>query len=288
VYWGLQPGSASPDAGLTDEVLARLEVMAMGSRIMTHISSGEEDDFGAVVRAPDLDWVLTLPSDAFASMNDAAFTAWLDRVWQLGDAVRYLILGQHWETDLTGVPSAERELLIRRVETALHQARAHSAKPPSSRVGLGLVTMIYVPTVLLAASDVIALSYSGVKPSGEVDAASKAFTELQGRVDKAAEFRLPVILQDLAYPSTNGDEEQRVFFAQVNAWFSGPNAPDVRAVVVSSLNPPAAPDCELWAADWQVTGGADVRCSVGMRDVDGVAKPALNEVIDLLAEFAQL
>jgi hypothetical protein len=288
VYWGLQPGSPGPDAGLADEALARLEVLALGSRIMTYVSTGEQDDFAAIASSPDMDWVMTLPSEVFAAMDDAALSAWVERVWQLGDAVRFLILGQHLETDLVALPSAERGLLAQRLESTLLQARGHAAKPADASVGVGLVTFAYVPTGLLAASEVVALSYSGVKPSGEVPTPEDAYEELHGRVEESTEFRLPVILQDLAYPSVNGDEAQRAFFARVNQWFSGPNAPDVRAVVVSSLNTPALTDCESWAEQWQISNGAEVRHSIGMRHVGGEPKPALNEVIELLAEFAQL
>lgn len=288
IYWGLQPGSSAPDAGLAEQVLARLEVMALGSRIMTYVSTGEQDDFGTISRAPDLGWVLTLPFEAFAAMDETALLAWVERVWLLGDAIRFLILGQHLETDLAAVPSSERDLLVQRLEAALRLVKAHPARPPGVSVGVGFVTMVYTPTVLLAESDVIALSYSGLEPWGEIVEPGPAREELQGRVAKVGEYNLPVILQDLAYPSADGDDRQLQFFREINAWFSGPNSPNVRAVIVSSLNPPAAGDCEAWAEDWQVTSGADARCSVGMRGDDGEPKPALNEVIELLAEFAQL
>lgn len=287
VYWGLQPGGPDPDAGLADEVLARLEVMAMGSRIMTHVSSGEQDDFTPILRAPDLAWIVTLPFDALIGMSDASLNAWCERVWLLGDAVRFLIFGQHLETDLVALPSAERDLLIQRLETALRQAKAHAAKPVNAGVGIGLALMAFAPTGLLAVSDVIAMSYSGIKATGEVELPAQAFKDFRGGVLEFSDH-LPVIVQDLAYPSSHGAADQLAFFAAVHSWFRSASVPDVRAVVVSSLNPPAVSECSSWADDWRVSSGADARCSVGMRDVDGEPKPALNEVSELLAEFAQL
>jgi len=287
VYWGLQPGSPGADAGVVDDALARLEVMALGSRIMTHVSSAN-DDLAELARAPDLDWILTLPVEAFAAMSDAEVDAWVERAWQLGDVVRFLVLGQHLEADLAELPAAERELLVRRLEGALQRAKAHPSKPAGASVGVGFVALIDAPAALLTASDVVALSFSGIEPSGAVTPPDVAFLELRNTVNEWSGFRLPLVIQDLAYPSATGDADQRKFFAAINDWFSGPSAPDVWAVVVSSLNPPAAADCEHWADEWEVKRGAEARCSVGMRHPDGEPKPALNEVIELLAQFAQL
>lgn len=287
VYWGLQPGSPGADAGVVDEALVRLEVMALGSRIMTHVSSAA-GDFAELERVPDLDWVLTLPAEAFATMDDAEVDAWVERAWQLGDAVRFLVLGQHLETDFAALPAAERALLVRRLEGALQRAKAHPSKPAGASVGVGFVSFVSAPAALLAAADVVALSFSGIEASGAVTPPDAAFEQLRTSVQQWSAFRVPLILQDLAYPSATGDAHQRQFFAAINEWFSGPSAPDVRAVVVSSLNPPATADCEHWADEWEVESGAEARCSVGMRHRDGEPKPALNEVIELLAQFAQL
>lgn len=288
IYWGLQPGTPFADAGVAQHALARLEVMALGSRIMTHVSPGSLDDFESIWRAPDLNWIVTLPYEAFLTMDDAAINAWIDSVWQAGPSIRFLILGQRLETNLFGLQTSEREAIVTRLAAALRYAGTHSAKPVGASVGVGLVTLADAPGVLLAASNVVALSYSAVEDSGEVTAPDAAFKQLRSIVDQVADFRLPVILQDLAYPSSTSEADQLEFFSDIKAWFSGSDAPDVRAVVVSSLNPPASSECADWADEWRVEDGANVRCSVGMRDVEGQPKPALNEVVDLLAEFAQL
>lgn len=288
IYWGLQPGTPSLDAGVEQHALARLEVMALGSRIMTHVSPGLQDAFEPIVRSPDLNWIVTLPYEALVATEDAAIAAWIDRVWQLGPSIRFLILGQRLETNLFGLQTSEREAIVTRLEAALLYAGGHADKPAGASVGVGLVTLADVPRALLSASNVVALSYSAVEDSGDVTPPDAAFAQLRSRVDQLADFRLPVVLQDLAYPSSSSEADQLAFFSDIKAWFSGSDAPDVRAVVVSSLNPPASSECADWADEWRVEDGADVRCSVGMRDAVGQSKPALNEVVDLLAEFAQL
>lgn len=262
--------------------------MALGSRIMTHVSPGPQDEFEAIVRSPDLNWIVTLPYEVLVGMDDAAMGAWVDRVWQLGPAIRFLILGQRLESNLFGLQTADREAIVARLEGALLYAAGHADKPAGASVGVGLVTLADVPRALLSASNVVALSYSGVEETGDVTPPEMAFGQLRSRVDQLADFRLPVILQDLAYPSSSSESDQLAFFSDIKGWFSGEDAPDVRAVVVSSLNPPTNSECAAWADEWRVEDGTDVRCSVGMRDTEGLPKPALNEVVDLLAEFAQL
>lgn len=288
VSWGLQPGSPGADAGLAEDTLARLEVLALGSRIMTHLSAGEQDDFAEISRAPGVHWIVTLSSEAFVAMSDEAVAGWLERVWALGDSVRFLIFGQHLEADFAALPSAERQLLATRLENALLRARNHPGKPTSASVGVGVTTMAAVPSALVVASEVLALSYSAVEASGEVTLPDLASDTLVERAAHLSDYGLPLIFQDLAYPSVDEPDHQKAFFSRIRAWFSSPNAADVRAVVVSSLNSPATSDCENWARDWQIEGGAEARCSVGLRDAAGNAKPALSEVVEILAEFAQL
>jgi hypothetical protein len=132
---------------------------------------------------------------------------------------------------------------------------------------------------------VVALSYSAVKPTGAVVSPEEALVSVKALAEQ--EFRRPVIFQDLAYPSIEGEEDQKTFFSLLRSWVTQPNLPDVRAVVVSSLNPPSPEECAAWTAHWQVSE-ADVRCTIGMRDGDRNSKGAFTEVVRLLAEFAQL
>lgn len=288
MLWGLQPGSAADDAGVVEQARARLEVVGLGSRILTHVSTGVMDDFDTLRRAPDLSWVVTLPFDVFSEMTDPELDEWVSRVWGLGAQARYLILGQHLENDLPELSDAESARAVERLTSLLQRARRHDAKPPDAAVGLGLVTLAIVPTELLAASDVVALSYSAVKTSGAVLPPDEAFNLLKHLAEEVhGFFRRPVIFQDLAYPSVEGEEAQKAFFSYIHTWVTGGNLPDLRAVVVSSLNPPSAEECAAWAKHWQVQD-AEVRCTIGMRDGDHNSKGALNEVVRILAEFAQL
>jgi hypothetical protein len=285
ILWGLQPGVPSPDAGAVDQALARLEVAALGSRILTHVSTGLDDALSDLGRAGELNWIVTLPFDVFAAMSNDQFEAWVGRVWAVGDRVRFLIIGQHLETDLFALSDEEQRSVTRRVVTALETARSHGGRASSASVGVGLANVIALPTELLKAADVVALSYSGVDVSGVVVPPREAFERVTEITTQLAELR-PVLFQDLAYPSSEGEQDQAEFFSLLRPWFARVTVPDVRAVVVSSLHAPSSGECEAWAEEWHVD--SEARCWVGMRHRDGQAKPALSEVLELLAEFAQL
>lgn len=285
ILWGLQPGAPSPDAGAVDQALAQLEVAALGSRILTHVATGHDDDLSDLGRAGELNWVVTLPFDVFAALSDDQFAAWVDKVWSVGERVRFLIIGQHLETDLFALSDEEQRRMTSRLVAALERARSHQSRASSASVGVGLANVIVLPTELLKAADVVALSYSGVDASGVVVPPRQAFERVTEITTQLAEMR-PVLFQDLAYPSSKGEEDQAEFFSLLRPWFAQVTVPDVRAVVVSSLHAPSSDECEAWAEQWHVD--SEARCWVGMRHRDGQAKPALSEVLELLAKFAQL
>lgn len=285
ILWGLQPGVPSTDAGAIDQALARLEVAALGSRILTHVSTGLDDDLSDLGRAGELNWVVTLPFDVFTDLGDEQFATWVDKVWAVGDRVRFLIIGQHLETDLFALSDEEQRRVTRRLVSALETARSHQNRTSSASVGVGLANVIALPTELLKAADVVALSYSGVDGSGLVVPPRQAFERVTEITTQLAEIR-PVLFQDLAYPSSEGEKDQAEFFSLLRPWFAQVTVPDVRAVVVSSLHAPSPDDCEAWAEQWHVD--SEARCWVGMRHRDGQPKPALSEVLELLAKFAQL
>ncbi len=287
ILWGLQPGNTGEDAGVVEEALLRLEVIGLGSRILTHVSTGPTDDLEPLRKAPGLNWVITLPFDVFIGMSDAQLTDWVARVWGLGPRSRYLIVGQHLESDLFQLAEAERVQAVGRLTALLDGARLHDNRPVDSAVGLGLGTWVVVPTELIAASDVVALSYSAVETTGAVVSPEEALESVKALAEQVQGYRRPVIFQDLAYPSIEGEEDQKTFFSLLRSWVTQPNLPDVRAVVISSLNPPSPEECAAWAEHWQVPE-AEVRCTIGMREGDRQSKGAFNEVVRLLAEFAQL
>jgi hypothetical protein len=286
ILCGIQPGSADADAGVVSRALARLEVTALGSRILTYVSSTTADDFSELRGAKDLNFIVTLPFALFKDMSDADVALWIERVWSVGERVRFVIVGQHIESDLAELSPDEHVRMVSRLSSTLTMAVTHPQRPYDAMVGVGLARAASVPTELIAASQVMAFSYSAVGTSGAVDQPEDAFQRVLERAESVAEFRRPVIFQDLAYPSVEGEEPQRQFFAALRKWLTQANLPDIRALVISSLDAPDPRDCELWSDDWQVADPA-VRCSVGVRN-DAEPKGALNEVVGLLAHFAQL
>lgn len=286
ILCGLQPGSADVDAGVVTRALARLEVKALGARILTHVSSSADDDFEDLRGAKDLYFIVTLPFDVFRDMSDAEVARWIERAWGVGEQVRYLIIGQQLENDLKALSAEEHARMVSLLSYTLTTAATHPNKPDDSMVGLGLALAAFVPTELIEISQVLAISYSAIELSGAVETPEEALEGLLARTRQVAGLRRPIIFQDLAYPSVHGEEPQREFFANVRQWLTQGNLPDIRALVISSLDAPSRRDCESWSKDWQVAD-PEVRCSVAVRDGEE-AKAALNEVAGLLAHFAQL
>lgn len=289
---GVQPAFGRADAGAVVTDLELLETLALGSNALT-VTTEQPADARALLQqlasTAELDVILTLPVTTLAAASD--LMASIDEAMALFEhdaPFTYLILGERLDKHVPGGEDAgEHAAWVSAVSDALAYAAAHPQLPSGSSVGLGLSATAGVgggvPEMWVEGTQVFGLTFDGLDEAGKALSPSAATQQWRQSVEAIATYGKPFVFRDLAYPSAHDEQAQREFFSGLRAALVEP--PErLAAVVISALDDPTRDHCETWASSWfPASMPTELRCSIGLRDESGNAKPALSEVLEILA-----
>lgn len=294
---GLQPTTANADAGTGELDLAVLESLALGSRALTLTTAHPQREVSFLrhlTETAEVDVILTLPvSDDLLVLDNESesetdlFRAIDDAMALFGQeaAFSYLILGERLDQlARTGDAGAS---WVTAVADALEYAQTHPLRPAELKIGVGLAANADVgrglPEMWAQGIQAYALSFDGLDEQGRALSPDAAIAQWQQSVQTIGPLGKSVLFQEVSYPSADDKKAQREFFGQLRGVLAQPHE-SLTAVVISTLNDPPRAECESWAERWFPDAMlADLRCTIGLHDQSGIAKPAWSEVLEILA-----
>lgn len=237
-----------------------------------------------------------------------ALEALVDKVFDtFGDELQALSFGNELDRFLSTQSAKDAADLAALVEHGLDYARQHPKRPAALLLGATFSADALVkgppPLVakLLGKSDVAVATYYPLDAAFKARSPTTVAQELDaltgsvsgdGGADAEAGAALPVLLQEVGYPSAaeNGSspEQQRAFYQGLFQALAS-RRERFPFVSVNGFHDAEPARC----ADEAVSLGAPgsgvaiaARCSLGLRQADQTAKPAFSAVLDALAQYS--
>jgi len=240
-------------------------------------------------------------ADWSAPENRAAIDDLIDQLFAtFGEELRYFVIGKEVDRWLALANRAERSGFVDFVSGTLSYVRDHPRRPAALEVGVAASAQGWTEGTaglaeLRPAIDVVVATYFPLTEEFEARSPSSAGPDIELLLEaltSESEPPLPLVLQEVGYPSSEvvGSSEalQQLFF---EGFFQALQSRRARIPFanVFALNEQAEAACALDAESFGATG--DERaiaawCSLGLRDRDGLDRPAWETVSDGLAHFA--
>ncbi len=289
-----------------DQLLADLEVVALGSRATTiTIDAFDEESIDrALARARRFSEenvsvllsVNVVRGQRVLLDQDAATPARMkqvvDQVYSAAVPLHALVFGEGADVHLANVPADERAALFELLADAIAHAAEHPKRPTGTRVGFAVTLEGWTDKaedfrIWTAESDVVALSWFGLADTGRALADTIADARLEDALDVAEREGLHVALSDVSYPNATSAGSNR---AQQQAFYDSllsvvdERADTVPFFAVSALDSPTQEQCEVFQEDFRLPSVAvDARCSIALRTATGDATPAYQTLVETMA-----
>jgi hypothetical protein len=236
----------------------------------------------------------------YALANRQAMEALIDRVWTtFGDELGYLVIGEDVDRWMPGQDASDRSAFVEFVRSSLDYARRHPSRPDGVQVGVAASLRGWVAgssdlDTLRAASDVVVATYYPVDERWNAAPPTSAGPDLDDLLGVLGADAGPatVVLQEVGYPSADQSgssaQQQQQFYESL---FGALRARRDQLPFVSlfALDDPDPAACAEAAVAFGLPGDTRVVagfCSLGLRDHDGIPKPAWTTVSGALADFA--
>jgi hypothetical protein len=222
----------------------------------------------------------------------------IDRLFQpemVGTELRYLSLGFEFDRYLDANPS-QREPYARFAAKVIDSVSRNVNRPAHMQPGVtwskdgwrnGLPDWA---TSLVAASDVMMLSYAAQDDSHHAMSPDAARAELEKLVIEAGK---PVVLQQVSYPSSSligGSEQMQAQWLQELFGLVATRRASIPWVAVHALHDPSPARCLSQAQAQGLPGSAEVYaywCSTGLRARDGTPKAGFEAFVAGAATFLE-
>jgi len=287
------------------QLLADLDVLAHGGLTTTvRYSVGTDTDVQTAIERVRLyedsgvEVMLALDvvrgvqaSDDLEVLSEELFAA-VDSVFDASAAGRYLVLGESLDVYARSLPSSQRGPFDQLVTEFLSYASQHPDRPQGTAIGIHTTLEAWVDPLdnqlqWLPDAEMLALSWYGLGNADRAASLTTAPAQFEEGLEAAGQHGLPLAIRELSYPSSveaaSNYAQQRELFESLLPVIQQ-RAGTVQFVAISALDDPNEAECAAFREAFDLlAGGAELRCSIGLRESSGTPREAYFTVLGAIS-----